>query len=141
MCILAHGDPPVGKQEVAHSCGNRKCVNPSHLRHASWEENSADKIKQGRENFGERNGQSKLSEADVLQIIQLHHTKKISQARIGKMFGVRDTAVCRIISGKRWSHLTRTADKTALKDALMNGESIPGAELQIGLAGLTIRVK
>jgi hypothetical protein len=37
--------------------------------------------------------------------------------------------------------LTRTADKTALKDALMNGESIPGAELQIGLAGLTIRVK
>lgn len=37
--------------------------------------------------------------------------------------------------------LTRTADKTALKDALMNGESIPGAELQIGLAGLTIRVE
>lgn len=37
--------------------------------------------------------------------------------------------------------LTKTADKTALKDALMAGQEIPGAELQIGLAGMTIRVK
>jgi hypothetical protein len=37
--------------------------------------------------------------------------------------------------------ITRTADKTALKDALMAGETIPGAELQIGVAGLTIRTK
>ena len=37
--------------------------------------------------------------------------------------------------------LTRTADKTALKDALMAGQSIPGAEMQLGLAGLTIRTK
>lgn len=35
----------------------------------------------------------------------------------------------------------RIADKTALKAALMAGETIPGAELQLGLAGLTIRVK
>lgn len=37
--------------------------------------------------------------------------------------------------------VSRTADKTALKAALMAGETIPGAELQIGLAGLTIRTK
>jgi len=37
--------------------------------------------------------------------------------------------------------VTKTADKTALKDALMAGETVPGAELQIGLAGLTIRTK
>ena len=37
--------------------------------------------------------------------------------------------------------IKREADKTALKTALMAGEAIPGAELQMGLAGLTIRVK
>lgn len=37
--------------------------------------------------------------------------------------------------------IKREADKTALKTALMAGETIPGAELQLGLSGLTIRVK
>lgn len=37
--------------------------------------------------------------------------------------------------------VVRSADKTALKAALMAGEKIPGAEMQIGLAGLTIRTR
>lgn len=35
----------------------------------------------------------------------------------------------------------RKADKTAIKTALEAGQSVPGAELQIGLSGLTIRTK
>lgn len=35
----------------------------------------------------------------------------------------------------------RKADKTAIKKAIEAGETIPGAELQIGLSGLTIRTK
>lgn len=102
MCILAHGDPPEGKREVAHSCGNRKCVNPRHLRHASCRENSADKIGHGRENFGDHNGMAKLTAAEVRKIRALGAEGRLSQPKIGEMFGIRGTAVCRILSGKRW---------------------------------------
>lgn len=129
MCLLAHGDAPDGKPEVAHSCGNRKCVNPRHLRHASWAENSADKIDHGRENYGERNGQAKLTLDKARAIIGLYQTGKYTQSQIGRMFGVRDTAVCRIVNGKRW------------KQALSSGEEIPGAYLVTGSPGLMVRTK
>lgn len=105
MCILVHGDPEPGQTEVAHYCGNRRCVNPRHLRHATWEENSSDKIRHGTENTGERNGMSKLTEPQVFAIRELAASGALSQTEIGRRFGVRGTAVCRILSGKRWSHI------------------------------------
>lgn len=105
MCILVHGDPLPGQVEVAHKCGNKICVNPRHLRHATWQENCADKIEHGRENFGERNGQAKLTEAQALEAIRLYQTKLFTQKEIGVLFGVRDSAICRIVTGKRWPHL------------------------------------
>lgn len=47
MCVFVNGDCPPDKNEAAHSCGNRKCVNPAHLRWATYEENGADKIIHG----------------------------------------------------------------------------------------------
>lgn len=129
MCLMAHGPSPEGKPEVAHSCGNKLCVNPAHLRHASWTENSADKIDHGRENFGERNGQAKLTVEKVRQIIALYQAGQKSQRQIAKMYGVRDTAISRIITGKRW------------KTALEAGEQVPGAELVLGDDGLMVRTK
>lgn len=37
--------------------------------------------------------------------------------------------------------LTKTADKNAIKEHIMAGEKIPGAELVLGESGLTIRTK
>lgn len=37
--------------------------------------------------------------------------------------------------------IERKADKTAIKAALEAGQSVPGAELQLGLSGLNIRTK
>ena len=42
MCMLAHGEPEHHMLDAAHSCGNRPCVNPNHLRWATPEQNMQD---------------------------------------------------------------------------------------------------
>lgn len=46
MCILDHGEPPSPSHHAAHSCGKGKdaCINPSHLRWATAQENIDDKF-------------------------------------------------------------------------------------------------
>jgi hypothetical protein len=54
--------------DVAHSCGNRWCVNPSHLREDTREGNCKDTILHGRTARGTKAPSNKLSEEDVKNI-------------------------------------------------------------------------
>lgn len=141
MCLLAHGPAPEGKPEAAHSCGNRLCVNPHHLRHATYEENSADKLKHGRENFGERNGAARYSESDILAIRERVANGE-RQSEVRKEYGMSSAQISRICSGKRWSHLSeRKPDKKAIGDQLKAGVDVPGARLVTGEDGVRINSK
>lgn len=77
---LTHGPIPDG-MVVMHACDNPPCINPEHLLLGTPQDNVADKIKKGRavhprkrrpESYiqarGSKNGNSKLSEADVIAI-------------------------------------------------------------------------
>ena len=46
-------------------CHNRACINPHHLRWDTQKNNIADKAIDNTKSIGERNGQSKLKEADI----------------------------------------------------------------------------
>ena len=84
MCTLKHGEP-VGAQQAAHSCGNRACVNPAHLRWATQSENERDKLGHGRHCRGERFYKAKLSDFDVLAI---RGSKQLPGAWLAKKYGV-----------------------------------------------------
>lgn len=58
----------------------------------------------GRTTFGERNGQAKLTEADVIQIRSLI-ARGIQQKQIAPMFGVKPRAINKIHLRLRWAHL------------------------------------
>lgn len=101
VCVGAHGAPPADKNQVAHSCGNRLCVNPKHLRWASQSENETDKVAHGRSARGEANGNAKLTAPQVIEI----RSSTMPGVALAKKFGVRDGQVSRIRKGRRWAHL------------------------------------
>lgn len=57
---------------VRHTCDNARCINPTHLLGGSQVDNMADMRVRGRtgdsRNFGEANGRTLVSDADVLAI-------------------------------------------------------------------------
>lgn len=86
MCILSHGEPPSPILHAAHSCGNKMCVNPKHLRWATGPENELDKKAHGCGISGERNPRAKLTRSAVAEIRQLKGD--FSQGQIAARFGV-----------------------------------------------------
>ena len=105
MCELAHGPAPTPTHEAAHSCGkgHNGCVHPQHLRWATHSENLADQIKHDTRCWGERQGSSKLKTADVLAIRAM--AGAMSQSAIGKLYGVSQGAIFKIIHRKNWRHI------------------------------------
>lgn len=103
-CQLAHGDPQPG-EEAAHSCGNRACINPQHLRWATRVENQMDRVAHGTSNRGERQWLSKLTSSDVLAIRAAVKSKRLSQRKIAIQFEVGVKTVNDIARGKTWAWL------------------------------------
>ena len=105
VCFAFHGPPPSPKHEVAHWDGNALNNRPSNLRWATHQENKHDDdIRLGATPRGSRNGQATLTETDVKNIRALLDTG-LSQENIGRLFGVSQTTVWQIKSGKKWGWL------------------------------------
>lgn len=101
MCILVHGEPPVDRPHAAHNCGNPSCVNPRHLRWATHKENMDDKLVHGTEIYGERNGKTTLTAADVRAIRAAPPVLKPLMER----YGLSKHGISKIRSGRRWGHV------------------------------------
>ncbi len=78
------------------------------LENLSWgthsDNNGLDKERDGTTAKGERNGSSKLTEEQVLQIPKLR-SQGLLQREIGDLFGVCQAQISRVLRGKQWSHL------------------------------------
>ena len=104
---------------VCHSCDVTLCVRPSHLWAGTQRDNLADMIAKGRAATGEKNGSrrhperlvrgdrchnAKLSDSAVMEI-RLMRERGHRLREIGERFGISESAVCRIVGRKRWTHV------------------------------------
>lgn len=95
---------------VLHKCDNPACVNPDHLFLGTNEDNVHDMDAKGRRvngpSYGSAHGNSVLNEKQVLEIMELLKARKPTQKEIAKMYGVANTTINHIATGRLWSHLT-----------------------------------
>lgn len=107
--IMYFGPIPDGMC-VLHKCDNRECTNPDHLFLGSHQDNMADKDRKGRGNYpaGERVAASKLVAGDIREIRRLRtlDSDHWTHERLGEMFGVSQSNISYILSGKTWSHVS-----------------------------------
>lgn len=105
---LHHGDIPAGAY-ICHHCDNRRCVNPDHLYAGTPATNTADMIRRGRHNTGERprgeaNGAAHAT-AETVASIRAEHAAGATQASLAAKFGISRTQVHRIVHRKHWQHV------------------------------------
>jgi len=100
VCERAHG--PSNGLCAAHSCGTKACINPRHIRWATYRENNVERRDHGRMPFGEGHGRAKLTDTQVLAILK----DPRSLNTIARAYGVSKRAVLFIKQGVTWQHLT-----------------------------------
>lgn len=89
---------------VLHSCDNRICCNPAHLRLGTYEENIEDMQSRGRDNYaqGENTNRNKLTAKEVEDIRMFYSTGTYSYKKLGDKYGVDKSTIRAIIIGKTW---------------------------------------
>ena len=97
---VAKGKIPAGKF-ILHKCDNPACVNPNHLFIGTHNENMEDMKRKGRAN-------SKLSADDVRRILAIKSTG-LTYAAIARQFGVSESSIQGIFSGRTWSWLNNSS--------------------------------
>lgn len=90
--------------EVAHGDGTRTNNVLGNLRWATPRENQMDRFKHGTDSSGERQGSSRMKEADILDIRRCVEAGS-SQADMCRKYGLSAAHVHRIVKGTRWSHV------------------------------------
>lgn len=109
--VMGGGKPLPEGQCALHKCDVPCCVNPAHLWAGTQADNMADKVSKGRARGhsmkGEKHPSRKLSDGDVRFIFE--QRGRVMQRDLAARFGVSQTCISNIHSGRRWSHITRKA--------------------------------
>ena len=102
--MIHFGEIPKGLL-VCHTCDNRSCANPKHLFLGTTKDNAIDRKIKGRngDQFGEKNGSSKLTYEQVNEIRELLK-KNITGRSIAKLFNISDITVSNIKTGRIWKN-------------------------------------
>lgn len=90
---------PIGAAFVLHSCDHPTCCNPKHLRLGDQQDNIADCVQRNRIAKGKQNGNAKLSDADVEQILFLK-ILGVKSKEIAKQFNVSRSTILHLHKGE-----------------------------------------
>lgn len=100
---LAYGSIPVGLC-VLHRCDNPGCVRPDHLFLGTLADNTSDMDRKGRGRrpHGESHPRAKLTLGEVNVIRSLYDAGGVTQAELGRIFGVSGVTIYKIVTRKIW---------------------------------------
>ncbi|HBD95461.1 MAG TPA: hypothetical protein DC057_14930 [Spirochaetia bacterium] len=95
------------KIKICHTCDNPKCINPNHLFAGTQRDNIYDMENKNRSVHlkGSQNGNSKVTERQVVEIRNKYSTNKFSQRELGEKYGLSSSMVGEIIRGNFWKHI------------------------------------
>jgi hypothetical protein len=98
----ANGPIPDGMC-VCHRCNHKPCVNPDHLYLATSRQNTIDAYRDGliTPAVGERHSQSKLTEAEVLEV----RASTLSGRQLAHRYGVDPMTISYIRRRITWRHI------------------------------------
>lgn len=104
------GPPPSELHEVAHNTGSRVASHYRQLRWALRQQNHSDIQEHGTSVKGSGNGNSKVTEADVLDIRREYRAIKFdrggrSVSDLVERYGVSHATIVKIAQGKSWQHV------------------------------------
>lgn len=102
--MLCQGRIPTG-QQVLHRCDNPRCVRPDHLFLGTLRDNVNDMLSKGRSLKGERHSQAKLTEEQVICVLQWRPGCGQLLRELAAEFRVSITALELVRSGTNWKHL------------------------------------
>lgn len=95
---IHYGEIPSGLL-VLHHCDVKLCVKPEHLFLGDKKDNAIDSYQKG------RHKNKRFTRFDVIEIRKLYKECGISQETLGKMFGVEQQYVSKIINHKVWKYV------------------------------------
>lgn len=92
-------------KHILHSCDNKKCVNPNHLRQGTGKENVQDAIERGQKKpmqalFGEQNPKSKLT---LEQVRFIRANPQLGNKKIADMWGLSPNCIRGVRIGRTWN--------------------------------------
>jgi hypothetical protein len=120
MCEQKYGPAPDDSYHAAHSCGNRRCVNPGHLSWKTQSDNQLDRRTHGTNNKTRR--KITQMQADQIRALKGIETGIETAAR----YGITESNVRQIQDGKTWAnrgmmHIWTAQDDAKLREALSQG--------------------
>lgn len=101
--IVHHGPIPRG-MFVIHTCDNKGCVHPNHLKLGTRRQNTDEAMERDRYRKGEGVPTSKLTEKQVLEI-RAGYASGSSIRDLMNQFGIADSTVYGVVTHRSWKHI------------------------------------
>jgi hypothetical protein len=120
------GPRPPGK-EVRHLNGNGTDNHIANLSYGTHSENLMDRRRHGTANCGERNGNARFTEEDVVAMRDARRSG-MSYAAIGKPFGAKARQIMQIVTGERWALIPGAVPRGVIRCHSPRGQSCPADE-------------